>query len=148
MIRTMVLLLVFACSGAFAQIDFELPALDGEHVQLSDFRGQWVVVNFWATWCRPCREEIPELSALHTARDDLAVLGLAYENVDVDAFEKFLQDYPASYPILVVDMDSPPAGLGAPRVLPTTHLIDPNGELAETWLGPITAAMIEKRIDE
>jgi len=128
-------------------IDFELPLLGGETVRLSDWRGQWVLVNYWATWCAPCRKEIPDFSAMHDARDDITVLGLAFEDTDVEAFEEFLVDYPASYPILLVDVYAPPEALGAPRALPTSFLVNPDGELVETWLGPITSETIKARID-
>lgn len=128
-------------------IDFELPMLGAETVRLSDWRGQWVVVNYWATWCAPCRKEIPDFSAMHDARDDITVLGLAFEDTDVETFEEFLTDYPASYPILLVDVYAPPESLGAPRALPTTYLVDPSGALVETWLGPITSEIITRRID-
>ncbi len=128
-------------------IDFELPMLGGETVRLSDWRGQWVLVNYWATWCAPCRKEIPDFSAMHEARDDITVLGLAFEDTDVEAFEAFLVDYPASYPILLVDVYAPPQALGAPRALPTSYLVNPAGELVETWLGPITSETIQTRVD-
>lgn len=135
-------------SGAILadEVDFELPDLEGVTHTLSDYRGQWVVVNFWATWCRPCRAEIPDLSRLHEARDDLVVLGLAYDQASVEELTEFLQEYPASYPILRVDMSQPPAALDAPRALPTTHLVDPSGQLVHTWLGPVTSKMIQRYI--
>ena len=130
-------------------VDFELAGLDGQTYRLSSYRGdQWVVVNYWATWCAPCRKEIPDLSQLHDSRDDVTVLGLAFEEATVDEFEAFLKDYPASYPILVVDTFNPPESLGAPRALPTTYLINPEGLSVEVWLGPVTSEMIIDRIDE
>ncbi len=123
-----------------------MPGLDGRLSRLSDFRGDWVVVNYWATWCAPCRKEIPDFSRLHETRADVTVLGLAYEDTEIEVFERFLIDYPASYPILLVDVYEPPAALGAPRALPTTFLIDPQGALVHTWIGPITSADIVSRI--
>jgi len=76
------------------------------------------------------------------------VLGLAYEETEVDAFEQFLQQYPASYPILIVDTYNPPEALGAPLALPTSFLVNPAGALVETWIGPITSAQIIERVDE
>ncbi|NBB93423.1 MAG: redoxin domain-containing protein [Gammaproteobacteria bacterium] len=141
-----VLVLVAGCASA--EVDFELPGLGSEVHRLADYRGQWVVVNYWATWCKPCRKEIPDLSELHDSREDITVLGLAFEDTAVADFELFLEDYPASYPILLVDVYDPPADLGAPRVLPTTHLVDGTGRLVQTWLGPVTSQMITEWIDE
>ncbi|MCC5864018.1 MAG: TlpA family protein disulfide reductase [Wenzhouxiangella sp.] len=123
-------------------IDFELPGLDGRSHLLSEHRGDWVVVNYWATWCAPCRKEIPDLSNLHDSRDDIVVLGLAFEDTEVEAFERFLTQYPASYPILLVDTFDPPPALGAPRALPTTFLVDREGHLVHTWIGPVTSVMV------
>ncbi len=147
--RLMLLMaMLVATAPALAEIDFELPALDGQSHHLSDYRGEWVVVNYWATWCAPCRKEIPDLSALHDSREDITVLGLAFEDTEIEVFERFLTDYPASYPILLVDVYDPPADLGAPRALPTTFLVNAGGELVHTWLGPVTGKMITEWIKE
>lgn len=123
-------------------IEVELPSLAGEIVRLSDYRGEWVVLNYWATWCAPCRKEIPDLSQLHDSRDDITVLGLAFEDTEPEDFVRFLEDYPASYPILLVDTFNPPESLGAPRALPTTFLVNAQGVIVQTWLGPITSTLI------
>ncbi|WP_376695855.1 TlpA family protein disulfide reductase [Wenzhouxiangella sp. EGI_FJ10305] len=146
--RVALLALVLLVGPVAAEVDFELPGLDGQTQRLSDHRGQWVVVNYWATWCKPCRKEIPDLSEMHDSREDITVLGLAFEDTDPADFEQFLDSYPASYPILLVDVYDPPADLGPPRVLPTTHLIDGDGVMVETWLGPVTSDMITEWIDE
>lgn len=144
---------LLACASLFppnasAEVDFELPGLDGDAYRLSDWRGQWVLVNYWATWCAPCRKEIPDFSQMHDAREDITVLGLAYEETDVESFKIFLQEYPASYPILLVDTYNPPEDLGAPLALPTSFLVNPEGALVETWVGPITSQQITARVDE
>ena len=142
------MLLGLLLTPAWAADDFELPDLDGQPHSLADYRGDWVVVNYWATWCAPCRKEIPDLSALHDARSDITVLGLAFEDTSVEDFRTFLEQYPASYPILLVDVYDPPAMLGAPRALPTTFLVNTKGEMVHTWIGPITGEMISDWIAE
>lgn len=137
-----------ASADAQAPLDFELEGLDGGTYQLSTYRGQWVVVNYWATWCAPCRKEIPDLSRLHDRRSDLVVLGLAFEDTEPADLLSFLEEYPATYPILLVDTFNPPEDLGAPRALPTTWLVDFEGHIVETWIGPVTGEMIEDRIAE
>lgn len=141
--------LVLVSVSAHAEpIDFGLPGLDGEEVRVSAYRDQWVVLNYWATWCAPCRKEIPDLSGMHDAREDITVLGLAFEDTEPEDFRAFLEDYPASYPILLVDVYDPPEALGAPRALPTTFLVDPDGALVKTWVGPITSDTITAWIEE
>jgi len=128
-------------------VDFTLQQLHGEQLSLSEFRGKWVVVNYWATWCAPCRKEIPELSALNTAREDIVVLGLAFEDTDIENFDKFLQEFHPGYPLLLVDVYNPPEPFGAPRVLPTTIILNPEGHPVKTFLGPVTRDAIETFID-
>lgn len=128
-------------------VEFSLPQLDGTPLAISEFRGQWVVLNYWATWCAPCRKEIPELSELHQQRQDVTVLGIAYEDVDAEMFEEFLQEFHVSYPILVADVYLPPEPFGAPRVLPTTIILDPSGRSVKAFLGPVTRQDIEAFVD-
>ena len=128
-------------------VDFTLPRLGGGELAVSDLRGGWVVVNYWATWCAPCRKEMPELSELHDERSDVTVLGLAFEDTDDEAFETFLEEFHASYPILRVDVYQPPEPFGAPKVLPTTIILDAEGRAVKAWLGPVTRETIEQYID-
>ena len=128
-------------------VDFTLPQLGGGEVTVSDYLGQWVVVNYWATWCAPCRKEIPELSELHQARADIVVLGLAFEDTDEEAFREFLADLDAKYPILRVDVYDPPQPFGAPKVLPTTIILDPTGKSVKAFLGPVTRESLETFIN-
>jgi thiol-disulfide isomerase/thioredoxin len=128
-------------------VDFTLQQLGGGPIALSDYRGEWVVVNYWATWCAPCRKEMPELSELHEQRGDVTVLGLAYEEVEDAEFEAFLESAPVSYPILKVDVYAPPEPFGTPKVLPTTIVLDPQGRAVKAFLGPVTRDDIEGFID-
>ena len=144
------LLTAFSLGAAYeteGPVDFTLPQLGGGELALSDFRGGWVVVNYWATWCAPCRKEMPELSELHDERADVTVLGLAFEDTDDEAFETFLEEFHASYPILRVDVYQPPEPFGAPKVLPTTIILDREGRAVKAWLGPVTRETIEHYID-
>ena len=124
----------------------KMKAIDGSDYDLAAHRGKWVVVNFWATWCAPCRKEMPELSALHAMRSNIEVVGLAYEDIETAEMQAFLTKHPVTYPIVIVDPFDPPADFATPRGLPLTHLIDPQGRLAHSFLGPVTAADIEKQI--
>jgi thiol-disulfide isomerase/thioredoxin len=128
-------------------VDFELQRLHGDKVSLSEYRGSWVVLNYWATWCAPCRKEIPELSALNDARDDVIVLGLAYEDTELENFDEFLEEFQPSFEILLVDVYAPPEPFGAPKVLPTTIILNPAGYPIKTYLGPVTREAIDSFID-
>ncbi|MCC4593495.1 TlpA family protein disulfide reductase [Xanthomonas campestris pv. cannae] len=124
----------------------KMKAVDGREYDLAAHRGQWVVVNFWATWCAPCLKEMPELSALHVMRDNIEVVGLAYEDIEPAEMQAFLKQHPVAYPIVIVDTYAPPADFVTPRGLPMTYLIAPDGKLAKQFLGPVTAKDIEGAI--
>jgi thiol-disulfide isomerase/thioredoxin len=132
-----------------ADADFptlRLAALDGSQYDLAAHRGKWVVVNFWATWCKPCVKEMPDLSALDAMREHIEVIGLAYDDSDPKDIAAFLQKHPVSYPVAIVDTYDPPKAFATPRGLPTTYLIAPDGKMAKKFMGPITAAEIEGAI--
>lgn len=130
-----------------AQPSLVVETLDDGAFDLAAMRGQWVVVNFWATWCKPCLKEIPDLSAFDAAREDVRVIGLAYEEIEPDAMREFLARYPAGYPIAILDVYNPPADFETPRGLPMTYLIAPDGTVAKKYLGPITSQELAEAID-
>ncbi|MCU7844004.1 MAG: TlpA family protein disulfide reductase [Candidatus Thiodiazotropha sp. (ex Monitilora ramsayi)] len=125
-------------------VDFELEGLDGKTYKLSDYRGKWVLVNYWATWCPPCREELPELEVFHANHKDkdAVVLGVAMERIKKERLQAFVDDQFISYPILMM---KPAASTELGRVpgLPTSYLIDPKGELAARQVGPVTLEDLE-----
>ncbi|WP_202840692.1 TlpA family protein disulfide reductase [Luteimonas saliphila] len=125
----------------------QVATIDGDQYDLAEHRGKWVVVNFWATWCSPCLKEMPELSALHTMREHISVVGLAYEEIDVPSMQSFLSEHPVAYPIAIIDVYAPPADFETPRGLPMTYLIAPDGKVARQFLGPVTAKEIETAIE-
>ncbi|MGY0506026.1 TlpA family protein disulfide reductase [Luteimonas sp. e5] len=124
----------------------EVETLDGERFDLAAQRGQWVVVNYWATWCGPCIEEMPELSALDAMREHVRVVGLAYDDADADTLREFLGKHPVVYPVAKLDPQSPPADFGHAAALPMTWLIDPQGRLVRKFVGPVTARLLEEAI--
>lgn len=120
--------------------DFTLPDLDGERVTLSDLRGKVVLLNFWATWCPPCRREIPDLSRIYTAYKDrgLVVLGVSWDNLSKKQIKTFVRNYKVTYPILH-GTQSELSEIGKAYrwqgYLPTTYLIDRKGYIQEVYVG-------------
>lgn len=148
LISSLAAVLLLAATAVAAQeankpVSFELELLDGSTLAMEDLRGQWVVVNYWATWCAPCRKEIPDLSELHERAGNISVLGIAYEDTEPAEFVTFLEELQPSYPNGLVDVYNPPAAFGTPRALPTTYLLDPDGILVQTFVGPVTGEQIE-----
>lgn len=132
-------------------IDANFTDLDGKPVQLSQFKGKWVVVNYWATWCPPCVHELPELSAFHEANKQgkAVVLGVNHEEAPVGDVKKFMEGYLVSYPV-VRDNGSPSSKtpFGVLRGLPTTFMINPQGELVAARTGMVSQKMLEQFIQD
>ncbi|HPF73700.1 MAG TPA: TlpA disulfide reductase family protein [Xanthomonadaceae bacterium] len=125
----------------------EVKTVNGEDWRLSDLRGQWVIVNFWATWCSPCLAEMPDIDEFDQSRDDVSVIGLAFEEIEQTDLKAFIEKHPVKYPIAWVDTWDPPADFAEPRGLPTTYLIDPEGRVARQFLGPVTGKALGQAID-
>jgi thiol-disulfide isomerase/thioredoxin len=104
---------------------------------LQDLRGQWVVINYWAQWCKPCIEEIPELNTLDRDYPQVTVLGVNYDGASGEELEAQRQQLGVTFASLT---DDPAEQLGKSRpiVLPTTFIVNPEGELAEELMGPQT----------
>ncbi len=141
------LMISLALLGGVAQAaeDFSLPGMDDKTHKLSDYRGKWVVVNYWATWCPPCLAEIPELVSFHEDHEkkDAVVLGINFEDVDKPTLVQFIDDYFINYPILL-SKPGPNGQLGRITGLPTTYLIDPKGDVVAKQIGGVTAKGIEE----
>ena len=137
--------LLLSASVVSAQ-PFVFKDMQGKQQRLQDYRGKWVLVNFWATWCPPCLEEVPDLVSLHEAHNktDLVVIGVA-----LDSTEKSVKDFVAkrhvSYPVVVGDYDLA-AQVGDVEVLPTSYLYNPQGELVSYQEGMVTRSSIESYI--
>jgi len=133
----------FALSAQAEPAEFTLLDVQGVKHNLSDYRGKWVVVNYWATWCPPCLTEIPELVDFHEERKDkdAVVLGVNFENISLNALKQFSEEYFMSFPVLR-STPGPDSALGPIPGLPTTYLVSPEGEVVARQVGPVTAELI------
>ncbi|MGH9945455.1 MAG: cytochrome c biogenesis protein CcdA, partial [Pyrinomonadaceae bacterium] len=126
--------------------DYELKTLDGQPYRLSQLRGKVVLLNFWATWCLPCRSEIPALNALQR---DLGPSGFEVVGVsnydDADAVREFQQDLPQEYQVLVGGEEANSA-FGTDAALPQTYIIDREGRVRQKMLGEKSRAAFEAAV--
>lgn len=135
-------------SAAETGFDYRLKDLDGVEHRASDSLGKWLVINFWATWCAPCLEEMPELEKFYRGNRERADLwGVTFEDTDIAAIRRFVDRLGVTYPILGHGQD-PKTGYGTVRVLPTTFVIDPQGKFYRRFEGPLEAADLNAVIDE
>ena len=120
------------------------PSLDGKgSYQLTQFRGEWVVVNFAASWCVPCRAETPQLKQFageHAARHDAVILGVAFDPSDVSNLASFLTNSKATWPAVSDPNAEVAYGVSA---IPQSYLVDPQGTVVAKFFGGVTAAQLD-----
>jgi thiol-disulfide isomerase/thioredoxin len=128
--------------------DFALQGLDGHTYRLSELRGRAVLINFWATWCGPCRTEMPAIEEVSRryGGNRLVVLAVNVEE-DADRVAPFVQQLGLSFPILL-DRDGAVSRRYRVTGLPTTYLIRPDGTIDGIRLGPYTRAMLQGRVEQ
>jgi thiol-disulfide isomerase/thioredoxin len=125
---------------------FELVDSNGKSHKLSQYKGKWVLVNFWATWCPPCLEEIPDLVALHeNKKNKLVVLGIAMDYQNPKAVLEFADQQMISYPVILGDARVA-AQIGRVSGLPTTYLYNPEGRQVAYNVGALNRQTVEKYI--
>ena len=123
---------------ASASGDYQLRDMDGNLYRVSDYRGKWLIINFWATWCAPCIKEIPELERFYQEnRSSAQVWGVTFEDTDKTEILEYINRLGVTYPILGYSQD-PLTGFGTVTVLPTTFVIDTNGLFFHRFEGPVT----------
>jgi thiol-disulfide isomerase/thioredoxin len=143
----LLLVLTLCWIGVVSAADnFTLTDVDGGSHSLSGYRGKWVIVNFWATWCPPCLEEIPDLVALKESRKNVEIIGIAMEFQDSKQVIQFADGMFVNYPIVLGDRKISES-IGQVDGLPTTFIYDPRGKLARRHVGKITRRQIERLID-
>jgi peroxiredoxin len=135
----------------FEAPDFTIETTQGELLRLSGLRGRPVMINFWASWCQPCRLEMPAIQRVYTDyhNEDLAVLGVNVTNLDnSDEAMAFVQEMNLSFPILL-DRDGQIAYLYQIRAFPTTYFVDAQGIIQDMVVGgPMSEALLRIRVEQ
>ncbi len=133
--------------SAAAAESFTVVDAKGKTHRLQDYKGKWVLVNFWATWCPPCLEEMPDLQKLHETHKDLVVIGIAMDYKDPQYVLSFADDLLVTFPIVLGDQKSA-SQFGRLAGLPTTYLYSPQGNLAAKNVGALTRQAVERYIEQ
>ena len=143
------MLLLLVLPLAATAVDMPLTAVNGSKVNLNQYQGSWLVVNYWATWCPPCIVEMPELQSFHDEYVDKGamVIGINAENISEQQLITFLDDYFITYPNFVAG-PTQQSELGLIPGLPTTFMVSPEGEVVARQVGQITREMIEQFIEK
>lgn len=135
----------FGASKGDTAYDFYLEDMDGNFVSLSDFRGKKVFLNFWASWCPPCRVEMPHLQEFAEENEDVVVLGVNVTSSEssLDNVKGFVDEFGLTFPNLYGTDDI--TYLYYVESLPTSYFIDSNGVVKEAVIGPVTKDILEAR---
>lgn len=148
--RVFAVLFAFLLAGAVRAepVDYSLPDLKGVTHSLADYKGKWVIVNYWATWCPPCQEEIPDLVEFHDRHKngDAVVLGINFEDIGKEQLTSFVDSFLISYPVLLSE-PLPSTPLGSIPGLPTTFIIAPDGSPVARQVGPVTGKQLDEYIE-
>ena len=139
-------LLTFVLVTKSSAVDYELPDTDGKVQSLEQYEGKWLIVNYWATWCALCMEELPELIDFHKNNNvDAVVVGINFEEIDKKALKVFVEGKTIPYTVLsTLPIKKTPIGLVP--ALPTTYIIDPEGNVVAGEVGMVTREDLEDYI--
>ena len=143
-------LLAFSVSSTNAEQveDFSFQDMNGKTHEFSDYQGKWVVVNYWAIFCPPCRVEIPDLIRfLNDNPEKVTILGMDAGMDEVDVLKEFVEDQKINYPIIPTQT-STMAAFGEVPGLPTTYIVSPSGELIDTHIGLLSYAQLDEYVNQ
>ena len=139
------LLIITGLLMSFQVQAFQFKDTTGKIHKLENYKGRWVLVNFWATWCPPCLKEIPDLIALYQDRKDIMIIGVAMDFGDQQVVLDFVKSMSINYPTVLGSREIA-AQLDEVSILPSTYFYDPEGKPAARQVGIISRDSIEKFI--
>ncbi|MCA1031288.1 redoxin domain-containing protein [Bacillus timonensis] len=125
--------------------DFLLKTLDGKDMKLSDFAGKKVILNFFATWCPPCKEEVPHMQEFYSKKDgnvEILAVNLATAERSSKAIYQFVEDFNITFPV-VLDQRGDVGNTYQAHAIPTTYIIDSNGIIRKRMIGPMDVPMMD-----
>ncbi len=140
-----VLLIITGLLMSFQVQAFQFKDTAGKIHKLENYKGRWVLVNFWATWCPPCLKEIPDLIALYQDRKDIMIIGVAMDFGDQQVVLDFVKSMSINYPTVLGSREIA-SQLDEVSILPSTYFYDPEGKPAARQVGIISRDSIEKFI--
>ncbi len=141
LLASILLITVTACSKPDAQDSH------GKPISVSDYKGKWLVINYWANWCEPCLREMPDLNDLYKKNQkQIMVIGVNFDGLPNEQINSFAKKLNISFPLLK-DFPIENYGIKSIATLPVTYLVSPNGKLVATLDGPQTKESLLKKIE-
>lgn len=143
-------ILILSVTGCQKENNFyaiQQPATDisGQAIDFSSFKGKWVVINYWAGWCKPCLREIPELNLLAKDHSNIVVLGVSFDPMPLQKIQHFVALHKIKYRVLD-SLSLKSVGIDYVKALPATFVFDPQGNLVQSIYGEVTEQKITQLI--
>lgn len=128
--------------------DFTLETLDGETLQLSDFQGERVMINFWATWCPPCKQEMPDMERFYRGHDPIILsVNLTDEEMSTEKVGQFIQELELTFPVLL-DKEGEVSNLYRIQPIPVTYMVDAEGIIQFKSIGALSYEQMMKQFEQ